>query len=507
MNYDELISGYFDGELTPEQDEALRQEMANNPELKADFDDAVFMHYALKNDAQSLDVPEDLKRNTHDLVMMRMLTDKSKSLPKSDDILLEEMAKTTSQEPKLTIVKRWHSARHFVASVAAVLILGFVNVSEYSIFRHLNDIYTYQNDYFDVTKISQNNKTTNTKIVYRNIIIRDNSGNAENIDANLEQNAETQNAVITNENSIEVQAKIETSTPKENSSSNTEVMSMLAQATPLTSNLEDNSDNINNIDIADSDFASEESNDFSENNNLLNSNLTSPKAMQSLALDKDNAFSSDNTFGNDNTVAFSKNINEPSSWINPNRMSFNNDKQNVNLELKSYFAGNTVFNSYMNNEHMISLGFSQSIGYSLDGKNKFGIEIGNINQSSSRVEMMEVRYQQFAIGDAPLEPSPKVLLPYKKDENINYLWGSIFYEYNFIKDGYFNLDGRINIGANGKGAMNILRLTASYKIFGAINLSIGLDNRSFFVNNLSKKAGKTQFINSMSLIYGLEFSF
>lgn len=502
MNYDELISGYFDGELTPEQDEALRQEIANNPELKADFDDAVFMHYALKNDAQSLDVPEDLKRNTHDLVMMRMLADKSNSLPKSEEVLTDGTAKTSIQEPKLTIVKRWHSARHFVASVAAVLILGFVNVSEYSIFRHLNDIYTYQNDHFDVTKSNQNSKTTNTKIIYRNIIIKDNSNSAENSnESQIEQNSEAENAIITNESSIDAQAKIETTSPEENSSSNTEVMSMLAQATPVASDSDDNgsndieySGNINNIDNT-SKSTGTATNSFAVNSNLENSNPASPKAMLVLSQE------------NDNTLAFSKNIGEPSSWINNNIMSFNNDKQNVNLEIKSYFAGNTVFNSYMNSEHMITLGFSQSIGYSLDGKNKFGIEIGNINQSSSRVEMMEVRYQQFAIGDAPLEPSPKVLLPYKKDENINYLWGSIFYEYNFIQDRNFNLDGRINIGANGKGAMNILRLTASYKILGAVNLSIGLDNRSFFVNNLSKKAGKTQFINSMSLIYGIEFSF
>lgn len=518
MNYDELISGYFDGELTPKEDEALRQEMANNPDVKADFDDAVFMHYALKNDAETLKVPEDLKRNTHDLVMMRMLADKANSLPKDKILTNVNDNATVNTKPKVnaksTIIKRWHTARHFAASVAAVLILGFVNVSEYSIFRHLNDLYTYQNDHFDVTKINQKKQNaTNTKIVYRNIIIRETINSEEPA---LNQAAETGETII--DNSAESQAKIESTTPTEANPAKNEIMSMLAQNMETNSTADDNAMNANdvisnlntsnntNIDniISSNDNTIhsnyEAKDEVSANNDIavadLSNDVTATKAMQTMA----------NALGNDG-IAFSKNLEDPSSWINSNKMGLYNDKSNVKLELKSYYAGRSVFNSYMNSEHMISIGFSQSIGYSLDSKNKFGIEIGNINQSSTRVEMMEVPFQQFTQGDALLSPSPKVFLPYKRDDNINYLWGTLFYEYNFIKDGNFNLDGRINIGANSKGAMNIFRLTASYKVFNAINLSIGLDNRSFFVNNLTKKTGKNQFINSLSLIYGLEFSF
>lgn len=518
MNYDELISGYFDGELTPKEDETLRQEMANNPDVKADFDDAVFMHYALKNDAETLKVPEDLKRNTHDLVMMRMLADKANSLPK-DKILTNVNTKPniddkTAVSAKATIIKRWHTAMHFAASVAAVLILGFVNVSEYSIFRHLNDLYTYQNDHFDVTKINQKKQnTTNTKIVYRNIIIRETINSEEPA---LNQAAETGETII--DNSAESQAKIESTTPTEANPAKNEIMSMLAHNMETNSTADDNAMNANdvisnlntsnntNIDniISSNDntiYSNYEAKDeVSASNDIavadLSNDVTATKAMQTMA----------NALGADG-LSFSKNIEDPSSWINSNKMGFYNDKGNVQLELKSFYAGRSVFNTYMNSDHMISLGFSQSIGYSLDGRNKFGVEIGSINQTSSRVEMMEVQYPQFSVGDAPLSPGPKVLLPYQRDDNINYLWGTLFYEYKFIEEGNFNLDGRINIGANSKGAMNILRLTASYKILGAINLSIGLDNRSFFVKSLTNKAAKSQFINSMSLIYGLEFYF
>ena len=75
MNLENLISKYLDGELSISEDRYLRDLIAEDLEAKEAFEDAVEVHYMLKQDSASIKIPRDLVSETEDKILMRILSD------------------------------------------------------------------------------------------------------------------------------------------------------------------------------------------------------------------------------------------------------------------------------------------------------------------------------------------------------------------------------------------------------------------------------------------------
>ncbi|RPI68378.1 MAG: hypothetical protein EHM43_05095, partial [Ignavibacteriae bacterium] len=67
MILEHLITAYLDGELTPEQDRELRQNLAADPSAREAFDAAVLIHIALRCEDRTLP-PPDLRASVFEAV-------------------------------------------------------------------------------------------------------------------------------------------------------------------------------------------------------------------------------------------------------------------------------------------------------------------------------------------------------------------------------------------------------------------------------------------------------
>ncbi|MBL7999879.1 MAG: hypothetical protein JNL32_14730, partial [Candidatus Kapabacteria bacterium] len=64
MNLDDYISGYVDGDLTPEEDAELRALIAGNPLAKEEFENAALISASILHDAENINVPDDVFEET-----------------------------------------------------------------------------------------------------------------------------------------------------------------------------------------------------------------------------------------------------------------------------------------------------------------------------------------------------------------------------------------------------------------------------------------------------------
>ena len=73
MELDDYISKYIDSELTDEEDVRLREMLSEDDFARDKFDSAVTVHLAMKEDSQAIEPPEDIYRQTEDIVLMKIL--------------------------------------------------------------------------------------------------------------------------------------------------------------------------------------------------------------------------------------------------------------------------------------------------------------------------------------------------------------------------------------------------------------------------------------------------
>ena len=72
MNHDELISRYIDGELSPQEDRALREMISADPELSREYQFALDLHFACAVDGKELEPPVDFALAVEDMILSRM---------------------------------------------------------------------------------------------------------------------------------------------------------------------------------------------------------------------------------------------------------------------------------------------------------------------------------------------------------------------------------------------------------------------------------------------------
>ena len=75
MNLENLIMKYIDGELTIEEDNILRAYLKQDPLAKDLFDEYLEIHLNLKDDAETIVLPNSVAEKTQNIVMMKILNE------------------------------------------------------------------------------------------------------------------------------------------------------------------------------------------------------------------------------------------------------------------------------------------------------------------------------------------------------------------------------------------------------------------------------------------------
>jgi len=75
MNLENLIMKYIDGELTIEEDNLLRAYLKQDPLAKDLFDEYLEIHLNLKDDAETIVLPNSVAEKTQNIVMMKILNE------------------------------------------------------------------------------------------------------------------------------------------------------------------------------------------------------------------------------------------------------------------------------------------------------------------------------------------------------------------------------------------------------------------------------------------------
>lgn len=78
MNLGNYISGYLDGDLTPEQDAELRAIISDDPSAREEFEHAALLGATMMSDAENIVVPDDLFNDTEALIVGLMHEEQQK---------------------------------------------------------------------------------------------------------------------------------------------------------------------------------------------------------------------------------------------------------------------------------------------------------------------------------------------------------------------------------------------------------------------------------------------
>lgn len=448
MKLDDLISKYLDGELSYEEDIHLRNLLKNNPDAKAEFDSAVLINSAIREDAQSIKAPQDFLKNTEDLVLMRIL---SANVP------------PTVQKEKRKLVL-WLPGLSFMFALLLIGTLYFVSNSS------------------DVESVS------NSRVLSFN-------------NSNAEQNRINQKSSLTlpvSEKSNTQKTKINVLAFSEGQGSDNS--SLLSKEKSLSSVNVADSYTLSNASISN---LEEQSADYS----LINSETDSFSETTDNSNNQEFIASAEAT-----SFAMFKTQLNSSTLLNANKQIHLNPINNINLSFLENFTTPVILstlyttNSINKNSKTIS-SLSQSIAYNCTNDLALGIEFGFTEYNYDRTAMIKVPFtggsldSKVEIGNHPDQSGDFVYVPINLAQNYKQYWVSTFLDFDALDFDRISINTRIGAGLSGNGAMFYSRLLSDIELFNGVYLKFGGEVKTF--EGLVLNA-KTKYITTGSLIYGIK---
>lgn len=458
MNFEDLISKYIDGELNELEDVKLRQLISSDPLKKKEFDRAILLHYAIKDDARSITPPASLIGETHDKIMMKIIADQP---------VIQRQ------------IKRKVAVRRAVA-LAAVLLFGFSIITDININKFGG--------------FAQNSEQTKTETVEKT-----NGQNANGSSENrsfLAQRSEVTNA----QRNVRYTKSI----------SNNLNIGIAKEALGALKPREDNSDVLSELpaSLSLSEINSNEEVNVDEVSDEVNS--IAERSIYSFQDQLSRDYNSNNL--NDATARFNTTISGSKSLMNQ-LMSLDNTPTDVVINTN---VTNTFSTSLKNSEGKTpEPSLSQSIGYKFGEKHVIGLEFGNMNLYYDENVTISVPISSYTNGgvegqnDVIIIPgggeSTQVPLQFTKDSKL--FWGSMFYKYSFLDLSFLDLNASLGFGGSKYGMINYYRLNSSLELIDGIYLNLGIDGRLFMTNipNSIDKGEKLQ--SALSFMYGIQFKF
>ncbi len=480
MSLDKLISQYLDGELSHDEDVELRELLRDDISAKHEFDAAVFLSAALREDAESISTPEDVFRDTEDLIMMKFM----EALPASEEKKRRKLLFTFNWD----FLQNWSLKPAF--AMAAVLVIVGSSIGIWQI----NE---------------QNMPNQNPKNIYSGIVEPGNTASKAELSTEDESHSKAQkvlNSIIAKPARVgEKTAKIRTyinSNANLNLVSSREISNTISES-ELNSNQETTAiNNVSNQELAvidkilveESSLNQYSSIDYNTNGNqvfMQMNNFQNINANELVKLNNTNVYTNSNDI---NATMFYPN----SNWFESNSMTLGTF---VGQEFASISNSNVKIRPKNN--------YSQSFAYSTSESIKIGFEVGLSEYEYDEMSAVRVSAKGLSVKILGLDPignssNSGVVLPVILNRDEKLVWAAGFVESSILSNEMMSLNGRIGAGATNYGGLGYAKLLGSVNLYHGINLSIGADTRIY---NLKVGNNNTNWKASAGLIYGLQFKF
>ena len=449
MSLDDLISKYLDGDLTEIDDSILRKTVSDDPAAKDIFDASVLIHSACMEDARSILPPRELVSKTEDRVLMKIL----------------------AQQP-LFIDTVYKTRRYIVMAsfVIAFLCLSVFQISDlylpgWNIGNVLSSLLNTEKQRMANETVPEDNQVLFVSKAHESALIAANSIRkvpailkAENIQGNLQPSAivVASNEVKTLDRYI---AENENYTPqvKENAGINTD--SRISQGAGLP--------------------------------NQVTSNYPGKLSPMSQVSERKN----------------------PGMVLSLNQPDFSFHSGEVFL---SSFLGTDLLNK--SNEKSAVSNFSQSIAYAFSKSQRLGIEFGYSTFSYDDIVKVSVPLDnpgmlnfsptsKVEVLNPELKTNSYIEFPATVNHQKQFIWGSAFFEQEFISYSGFTVNGRLGLGASSDGPLGYGKAILSYRILSVLHLTAGIEGKLYEAKIYKSNTIADEVKSNLNLIYGFQIKF
>jgi hypothetical protein len=458
MNLDDLLSKYLDGDLSHEEDEQLRFLLAEEDDAKEEFDAAVLLNAAIKEDAASIKAPAAVLRDTEDKIAMAIMSRRD------------------------TGIAAFYRRRKYY-SYAAVLLLFLIGTF-YRIYdnypfdrtgvmaKSMAELKTqllsqqFDDDYNQLTMAAPDEKYQTVANVSRN--------------SGIKRTATVRNDIAFAKSSSMAETNIV------NNDDITSDMMFSAKFAP-----EPTSSEIVSLD----NFEEEINDEIIPKTNFKDIPSAPMAMMMQPTMVQPNMFHTNN------------------HSISMNNMPFYDFYTNTNNILVSSFLGTEVMNTGIEtNKDMAVSHVSQSVAYALNSENAIGVEVGLSQYSYDEVGSITYSVENFEKIDVGMEIenyqfgnliTEKIVYDRTKDV----FWASVFYERQKDFSDSFTINGRLGLGANSEGPLGYTRLFAKLGVYKGIFLTAGMEGRLFYLDLPELTSTDPKMRGSLIFSYGIQFIF
>ena len=472
MELDDHISKYIDGELNEEEDVLLRKLLSEDDFAREKFDSAVNVHLAMKEDSQSIEPPEDILRQTEDIVLMKILA--------SQPIVIER--------PFF-----WRRSQ-VLAAMIVFFIFSFVFQIDDMTLGSLGKKLGIQNSEL----IKQDNETPSSLAITNNNLAAS-SGRIINsrvrsyaVDISRAEPAGSLSSITevggrgynddfqpVDDNEMSAEKK-------------TEVMAEVSSQPP--------SPVVNNI----------------VNNEPQNEESKPSVALYSLPAEKDRTEiqikDGKSEINNSNILLANKT--KPAEIVGL-PLPMRPGATNTEVVFSSFLGTDFVRTGLGDGEKMEITNFSQSIAYTINNDEKMGIEIGYSEYAYLEKVVLTSPYQPVSRIETQVIETSELVFPIGADlfeysmtiENQRQMvWGSAFYERSLIKSDDLSLEGRVGLGMSHDGPLGYGRLFGKYAVLKGISVTVGTEGRLFQANIPGESMGR-RLKSTATVIYGFQINF
>jgi hypothetical protein len=473
MELDDHISKYIDGELTEEEDVILRKLLAEDDFARDKFDSAVTVHLAMKEDSDSIVPPDDILRQTEDIVLMKILA--------SQPIVVERPV-------------FWRRSQ-LLAALIVFFILSFVfqidDMQLDSLGKKLGLQISESNP--DNYKPAPTENIINNDLVAspKRIVDRKAStlkGKKINTDLAVSSMSESARGsgvysdVLLSDESAGPESKEELNEPSP----------AIKPASPV-------------VDYLTNDKKDELTSSIIPDNIIFYNKIEKQKEIEG---------------GKDNNVMNSIAVNRSKPGMKKNNLvaepvQMKPAEEKTEIIFSSFLGTDFVRSGFEDGEKTAITNFSQSIAYTINEDDKMGIEIGYSEYSYKEDIVLSSPYQSLKSDKSPIIETSDLEMPIGVDFYDNLIsfnkqrqmvWGSAFYEKSLIKSADITLEGRIGLGMSHDGPLSYGRLFGRYEFLNGFSLTIGTEGR-LFQANLPGESLSRRLKSSATVIYGFQIKF
>jgi hypothetical protein len=481
--FDILVSKYLDGSLSADEDRTLRTILSENPIAKEQFNMAVSLHIAMKDEPE-IDIDDKVLLATENAIFSSLRLES----PKSQPVTSHSLIKTKHRKTYAPRIAAFFVVFIAVISSIAELKLPFSASSYFAqIENETSSIAATSSQTKNVAETKNNSSQKNTIRLYstEQSVEQAQSSDLSEGDLNIAAADKTNGIEIPD---INQEIFVPFSVAMTNLTMNPRLES--SQEKTLTSSNVYEPNIQGNIEIRGE----------SHNDDVQETNAQRPHSSEIAGIVKNQYDVSDHTKGAEQTVLHS-----------------NEHKSSVHI--RSFLNNGFV---YGNKSSVNASSFSQSIGYDVKQGTKVGLEMGQVGFTYAYQSASNQLISQDIVTQKEYPYGRNMSLLGKEDNNnslpidndtqensisdntVSLYWGGAFIEQALLNTQDFAINVAGGIGAAGSGPLVFARSYAEYKVNSTISLSIGAEGKTFSVRE-GRQSGKSLQTNVMiALAYGLQ---